>query len=262
MLELDGFRLAIFAAIVVGCVWAIHRYQIGALTVPRRPAIQLGASLGGGVLGLLALGHSPGPLGTALAAGAVAAAASYFIATASGRLPSLIPTIDIGTMAPDFAATDCEGGTFRLGAHRGRAVLLKFFRAHWSAYCVAELQRWEMFRPQLELFGVKVVALSADPPQRLARLMRGRQLGMALLADPDLSVVSLYGLRQERAFVGLRGWRRPLAIPTTVLIDAQGIVRWIDQPHDYRIRTDIDRVMAAVNRGLHGPGFAAREPSS
>jgi peroxiredoxin len=260
--ELDGFRLAIFAALVLAVVWAVHRYQIRALTVPTRPAVQLGASLGAGVLGLLALGHSPGSLGAGLAAAAVAGAVAYFVATSSGGLPSLTPTIDIGTVAPDFAATDCEGGSFRLGAHRGRAVLIKFFRAHWSAYCLAELERWEMFRPQLELFGVKVVALSADPPQRLARLKRGRRLGMALLADPDLSVIALYGLRQERAFVGLRGWRRPLAIPTTVLIDAQGIVRWIDQPHDYRIRTDIDRVMAAVNRGLHGPGFAARGTTS
>ncbi len=262
MRELDGLRLGVFAAFVVGCVWAVYRRQIRTLTVPRRPAIQLGASLGGAVLGVLALGHTPVPAGIAAGAVAIAAALAFFIATVAGRLPSIVPTVDVGTAAPDFAANDCDGGEFQLGANRGRAVLLKFFRARWCAYCVAELERWETFRPQLELFGVKMVAISADRPHRLARLRSRHRLGMTLLGDPELAVIGLYGLRQDGAFVGLRGRKRSLAIPTTILIDAEGIVRWVDQAHDYRIRIDIDRVMAAVQRGLHGPGFAPRGSST
>lgn len=39
-----------------------------------------------------------------------------------------------------------------------------------------------------------------------------------------------------------------MAIPTTILIDEQGIVRWIDQSDDSRLRVSKDKVLGAVNR--------------
>ena len=41
---------------------------------------------------------------------------------------------------------------------------------------------------------------------------------------------------------------KAMAIPTTLLIDEDGIVRWIDQADDYRLRSDGERVMGAVER--------------
>jgi hypothetical protein len=37
-----------------------------------------------------------------------------------------------------------------------------------------------------------------------------------------------------------------MAIPTTLLVDEDGIVRWIDQADDYRIRSDTARVLTAA----------------
>jgi hypothetical protein len=43
---------------------------------------------------------------------------------------------------------------------------------------------------------------------------------------------------------------RPLAIPTAILVDADGVVRWVDRADDYRVRTDTERVLAAVRASL------------
>jgi hypothetical protein len=43
---------------------------------------------------------------------------------------------------------------------------------------------------------------------------------------------------------------RGLPIPTTILVDAQGCVRWIDQSTDYQVRSDPERVRAALNAVL------------
>jgi peroxiredoxin len=39
--------------------------------------------------------------------------------------------VAVGQEAPDFAASDSGGATFRLASLRGAPVLLKFFRGHW-----------------------------------------------------------------------------------------------------------------------------------
>ncbi len=83
---------------------------------------------------------------------------------------------------------------------------------------------------------------------------------MTLLADPQLKVIRQYGLEHHKALefstVRFQLFGIPLALvpsvktmaaPTTLLIDEEGIVRWIDQADDYRIRSDNERILAAVS---------------
>lgn len=66
-----------------------------------------------------------------------------------------------------------------------------------------------------------------------------------MLADRELLVTTLYGLRNEKNIspYGIAA----LPIPTTILVDAKGIVRWIDKSKDYQQRSDPGRVMAAIS---------------
>jgi peroxiredoxin len=114
------------------------------------------------------------------------------------------------------------------------------------------LRRWEALQTEFDALGVRMVALSPDTPEEALEMARRHGLRLALLADPDLAVIDRYGVRHARAFAppGPRGMRRPLAIPTTILLDADGIVRWIDQAEDYRVRSDAPRVLAAVRGAL------------
>ena len=41
-----------------------------------------------------------------------------------------------------------------------------------------------------------------------------------------------------------------LPIPTTILVDAEGKVRWIDQTDDYMLRSEPDRVLAAIEASI------------
>ena len=108
--------------------------------------------------------------------------------------------------------------------------------------------------PEFAALGVELVAISPDTLRESSRGKRRNQLGMQVLADPDLKVIDLYGLRHEKALGAPRDGSpvRSLAIPTTVLMDAEGVVRWIDQADDYRVRSDANRVLEAVHRHLPG----------
>ena len=73
-----------------------------------------------------------------------------------------------------------------------------------------------------------------------------------MLADPDLRVTRALGLENTALQVkppNLAG----LPIPTTILVDADHIVRWIDQASDYQIRAAPERVRAALVEALGAP---------
>ena len=69
-----------------------------------------------------------------------------------------------------------------------------------------------------------------------------------MLADPDLAVTDRYGLRNQKIQSGPPG--RPQPVPTSILADENGVVRWIDQSETYQQRSDPDCVLAALREHL------------
>lgn len=97
-----------------------------------------------------------------------------------------------------------------------------------------------------------MVTVSPDTVAEVDAMKRKHGFGMRMLSDESLAVTELYNLKHDKAIAGAPGRKimRPLAIPTAILVDAEGIVRWVDQADDYRIRSDADRVLAAVKAAL------------
>ena len=123
-------------------------------------------------------------------------------------------------------------------------------------------------KPDLEKFGVTVVALSKDsvPDAAMQRARDG--LSMTLLSDPELTVIRQYGVEHHKAVefstgrfvlfgipLALVPSFKTMAIPTSLLIDETGTIRWIDQTDDYRLRSSEARVMQAINAAF-GNGAA------
>ena len=69
-----------------------------------------------------------------------------------------------------------------------------------------------------------------------------------MLSDPDLAVTDRYGLRNQKIQSGPPG--KPQPVPTSILADANGVVRWIDQSENYQRRSDPDVVLAALREHL------------
>ena len=70
-----------------------------------------------------------------------------------------------------------------------------------------------------------------------------------MLADPELEVIEQFGLRNLSLNMrppGVRG----LPIPTTLLVDAKGEIRWKDQAENYAKRSEPDRIRHALRNYL------------
>lgn len=75
-----------------------------------------------------------------------------------------------------------------------------------------------------------------------------------MLSDAKLKVTDQYNLRHERGLAPKPGLITSMPIPTTILVDAEGIVRWIDQATDYQQRSHPERVLAAIQDNLPATG--------
>lgn len=197
----------------------------------------------------------PGPVGYLLGGIAIIPAFLFLLGTMTSGLPQQRPTVSIGSIAPDFSAIDADGQPFRLSALRGTPVLLKFYRGYWCPYCVAELAQLDRYAKDFAAHNVKLVALSSDRADELAPFKSKRNWAITLIADPALIVHRLYNV-QSRKFAPRRGPFRDLAIPTTILIDKDGRVLWLEQTTDFRVRPQADVVLAKT-KALLGDTSAA-----
>ncbi|MDB5104489.1 MAG: Thiol-disulfide isomerase-like protein [Fibrobacteres bacterium] len=116
--------------------------------------------------------------------------------------------------ASAFRLQDVEGAPFDLGVSLGRDVILLDFWATFCLPCVAELNAFKELQARHGAKGFRVVAISVDQPQTLARVRafaKARAFPFAVLADPGQDVYRLYGVS---------------ALPTSLLIDARGRVAY------------------------------------
>jgi peroxiredoxin len=98
---------------------------------------------------------------------------------------------------------------------------------------MAELGEFAKHYDELRALDVQVLGVSVDSVQQ-AQLARERlSAPFPILSDSDRKVMELYGTRSP--VYRLRDGSS-LNTPTLVLIDRKGIVRWIHQAEDYRIR--------------------------
>jgi len=192
----------------------------------------------------------PGLLGYVLGGIAIVPAGLFLFATAKSGLDHQQPAMAVAEMAPDFSATRADGTELRLSDLRGSPVLLKFYRGYWCPYCVGELAQLDRFAKEFSVLGVKLVAVSSDRPDELRAFMRKQSWAITLLADPELAAHRLYNV-QQRNFTPRRGPFRDLAIPSTILIDADGRVLLIEQAIDFRVRPQAE-VLLAKTRALLG----------
>jgi peroxiredoxin len=240
--DLYGYLAAAIAA-ASGARWLWLMQQV---RIPKDRSFFIGASVASALLGMAGLLSGPSMAGGIAAGVSVVSNALFLVLCAMSRQATPTPAVSVGAAIVPFTAVDDEGRTFNLGDLRGRPFLLKFFRGHWCPYCVAELRRWNELLPELDARGIGIVTICSDLPEQIRKGRRKHGLRSVMLSDPELAITDLYNLRNPKSLAPKPGVVIALPIPTTILVDAGGIVRWIDQASDYMQRSDPPRVLAAI----------------
>ena len=93
------------------------------------------------------------------------------------------------------------------------------------------------------------MTICSDTPEKIRAGHPKHGLKGVMLSDRTLEVTNLYGLRNHAIHSGPPG-TPGLPVPTTILADAEGCVRWIDQSENYQRRSDPNYVLAALREHI------------
>jgi thiol-disulfide isomerase/thioredoxin len=136
----------------------------------------------------------------------VAALAAALLATAwpAAATDSAVP-------APAFSLESRAGGQVSLAELKGQVVMINFW-ASWCGPCRQEFPALDQIYARYKPMGFALVAINVESGRADAEKFLGATpVGFPILFDPDNAVSGKYGVS---------------AMPTTILVDRQGRVRW------------------------------------
>jgi peroxiredoxin len=168
-----------------------------------------------------------------------------------------------GTPVPDAGLLDVHGQPTTLSAARdGRPAVIVFYRGAWCPYCNLALRTYqEQLVGPLTDRGAVLIAVSPQKPDGSLTMQQANELTFTVVSDPGNQIAARLGIltaptddaQHAQAAMGLdltavnADGTRTLPMPTTVIVDSNGIIRWIDVHPNYATRTEPAEILAAYD---------------
>jgi peroxiredoxin len=165
-----------------------------------------------------------------------------------------LAALDVGQKVTYFELPDQQDYPWSLsGQLELGPVMLVFYSGDWSPYCNGQLASYARGVEEFEERGVQVAGISVDPPSNNAKMVGKLQLPFPLLSDPEGELTRLYGLWDDEAGV---------AVPSLLVVDQSGEVRYLysggdfaDRPTDDEVFATLDKLESRIERITGGPAI-------
>lgn len=177
--------------------------------------------------------------------------------------PEKIKPISAGTELPGATLVQPDGKPVEVSAMvKGQPTVVIVYRGGWCPYCNKHLSDVGRVEPELVKMGFKVVAVSPDTPDALQPTVQNDKLDYQLLSDRDMVFIRKLGLafyldpatlakyeQYQIPLVTPPGATGPvLPVPAVVIVDSQGVVRYVHSDPDYKTRLDGDVLVAEAKK--------------
>lgn len=118
--------------------------------------------------------------------------------------------------APAFSLASRAGGQVSLAELKGQVVMINFW-ASWCGPCRQEFPALDQIYAKYKPMGFTLVAINVETEKADAeKFLSATPASFPILFDPDNKVSGSYGVS---------------AMPTTILVDRQGRVRWLHRAY-------------------------------
>ena len=171
-----------------------------------------------------------------------------------------------GTAMPDGALLDVHGSPTSLARLRnGKPAVVAFYRGAWCPYCNIALRTYQAeLVPALTDRGVELIAISPQKPDGSLTSAESNELTFTVASDPGNELAGALGILSEPSADSLAAQLKlglditeananggtTLPMPTVVVLDAAGVIRWIDVHPNYTTRSEVPEILGAVDAAV------------
>ena len=179
----------------------------------------------------------------------------------AGGVPAGVATA--GTAMPDAVLLDVNGESVTLATMRaGRPAVVVLYRGAWCPYCNIALRTYQAeLVPALTERGVVLIAVSPEKPDGSMSSVELNELTFTVASDPGNQLAVALGVETQSSAdavaaqisLGLDLTERNvdgttnLPMPTVVVVDGTGVIRWVDVHPNYTTRSEVPDILAAVD---------------
>ncbi len=173
-----------------------------------------------------------------------------------------ITPINIGEKLPNASIRDIKSKPIQIQSLiNGQKSILIFYRGGWCPYCNTQLGEIAKIEQQLIDLGYQVIAISPDKPENLAKAKFKGKLNYQLFSDSKMDLAKALGIafkvddatidkyiNQYKIDVERDSGENHhlLPVPTVIIVDKQGIVKYRYYNADYKIRLKSDELIKAA----------------
>lgn len=123
-----------------------------------------------------------------------------------------VQALSIGETAPDFTLKNRQGKNLNLTEQRGSIILLNFW-ASWCGPCRKEMPVLQTLQDKYQDLGVSVWGVNVEQENQAGKdFLKDLELSFSIFYDQSNTLSAKYDVQ---------------AMPTTVIIDRDGIVRYV-----------------------------------
>lgn len=168
----------------------------------------------------------------------VAAAAALLLLLLSLAPPSFALCVEVGKPVPEVELPDLDGKAVKVSSYRGKIVLLAFW-ASWCPRCEEELTFLQgVYRtsPDIVVLAINQESqnLSKAHLDRIRTTLQDWKIGFPVLLDRNLDAWNAFCIN---------------ALPTSVIVDKKGIVRYAEPNYYWATQDRIAEVIQDIRLG-------------
>ena len=103
------------------------------------------------------------------------------------------------------------------------------------------MRSFQQSLPEFDRRGIRLAAISVDPPETNGAHRKKLGLAFPLLSDTTRETIKRYGLLHRGAGPG----GSDVSLPAEILIDSTGTIRWVNLTESATVRLKPEEVLAA-----------------
>lgn len=168
--------------------------------------------------------------------------------------PEHVSPLMNGQFVPDVIVQTEQGGNISLQKLvENRPTMILFYRGGWCPYCNRQMAGIMEVEQQILDLGYQIVAISPDPPNRLAAQKTSQDFNIIRLSDSKLKAIRAFGLAYFVPDSSVKLYRDKLGaklttldgsekvvlpVPAAYIVETTGLVRFQYVNPNYRVRVE------------------------